>query len=185
MFYVNAWKTQLNIKAFVVFTILIFFMIGVMFALIQNPFSLLLFFVVFMLIPIWILSPMALGKHDLVKMEIIKEIEIDRCYEVKRFWWLYATPIAVFSILAIVTERYNLFIHAFQFLILAFLCSRVKIKALLTDKGIVLGKNVLVTWNEIKKAEVKGDYVILRKGRFSCFVIRREYLNDLSNRFLN
>ena len=176
MFYVRAWRSKVNFKVLGLSFVLLFSMLASAFLLSNVAVAMFVFCLFYLSIPILILSSFAFGKHEQVKAEIIKEVEVDRSYEVRRFWWFYAIPIVAFSISGVVTGHYNYLLHSINFLILAFVFSKTKIKVLITDKGLVFGKNMLLSWNEIRRVEVKGDYVILHKGRFSSFAIPKDVL---------
>jgi len=176
MFYVRAWRSKVNFKVLGLSFVLLFLVLASVVLLSNVALVMFVFCLFYLLIPILILSSFAFGKHKQVRAEIIKEVEVDRSYEVRRFWWLYAIPIVAFSALGVVTGHYNYVLHSISFLILAFLLSKTKFKVLITDKGLVFGKNMLLSWDEINRVEVKGDYVILHKGWFSSFAIPKDVL---------
>jgi len=176
MFYVRAWRSKVNFKVLGLSFVLLFLVLASVVLLSNVALVMFVFCLFYLLIPILMLSSFAFGKHEQVKAEIIKEVEVDRSYEVRRFWWLYAIPIVTFSALGVVTGHYNYVLHSISFLILAFVFSKTKFKVLITDKGLVFGKNMLLSWDEINRVEVKGDYVILHKSRFSSFAIPKDAL---------
>jgi lysylphosphatidylglycerol synthetase-like protein (DUF2156 family) len=169
---IEVWRTKPNLKVFLVFLALIIALIvaGAILAS-DTPMALLFAIAIFALIPVVILSPLALGKHECITVEVLGEAEIDMGRRVRELWWLYAIPIAAFTFFGLITGQYNSIIYALEILFLILIFSRQRLKVSITDKGVVFGRSLLVDWNEIKNAEVKDSYVIVRKNALQHFVI--------------
>jgi len=172
---VKAWKTEANLKAFIFFLLLIFSLLIMGFIIVDNPVALVLVLLTFALIPVLGLSPFAMGKHESITAEVLGEAEIDRCHEHR---WIWIIPVVAFATVGLLTQRYNLLINAFSFLILAFVLSRQKVRVLLTDKGLVWGKTLIVGLDEIEKAEVRNGYAIIRKNSLQRYVVPFEVLEQ-------
>ena len=174
---VRAWECRLNYKAFAFFTVILFSIEALGFALSMiNSVFLVIVMSTLALIPIWVASLFLFGECRQVTANVIGETEVSTWEEFKRFWWLFAIGIGFWiAFVALTGQYYNLIqIASFVAVMLVAKVSRMKVKS--TDVGIVFGRMLLLRWDNAK-IEFKGDYVVLRSGLRYFAIPKNEILN--------
>jgi hypothetical protein len=174
---VRAWECRLNYKAFAFFTVILFSIEALGFALSMiNSVFFVIVLSVLALLPIWVASLFLFGECRQVTANVIGEAEVSTWEEVRRFWWLFAIGIGLWIAFVALTGRYYNLIQIVSFIAVMLVAKINRMKVKITDVGIVFGRMLLLRWDNAK-IEFKGDYVVLRSGLRYFAIPKNEILN--------
>ena len=174
---VRAWECRLNYKAFALFTVILFSIEALGFALSMiNSVFFVIVLSVLALLPIWVASLFLFGECRQVTANVIGEAEVSTWEEVRRFWWLFAIGIGLWIAFVALTGRYYNLIQIVSFIAVMLVAKINRMKVKITDVGIVFGRMLLLRWDNAK-IEFKGDYVVLRSGLRYFAIPKNEILN--------
>ena len=182
---VKVWKVKPNYKAFAISMLIVFaiMILGSILASIESVF-LLIALLCFALIPISAFSIFVFGKCEKVTANVLSEVEISTWVEVKRFWWILAILFFFYVTVAILSKRYYYVLYCAWIIAFILLGRMQRLKIKITDLGLVFGRSLLLSWDDVENVEILNDKIVL-KGRWLAFAVPRgsipkEILNNLA-----
>ncbi|WP_457549216.1 hypothetical protein [Archaeoglobus sp.] len=138
------------------------------------------------LIPISIASRFGFGRWERCSVKVLCEVELSAWDNVKVYLIAFLSFLLAIAFLSVIKGHYYSFVQIVWSIVIFLILGMLRFKVKVTDLGVVMGKTLILGWDDVKKVKISNGWVILKgRGRILRLPmdsIPKEVLNNIPSK---